>query len=899
LATGGSVYRCFDSGWCDLSIEHERVRRELEELIRCYVEGCGDEYWMAVIVAPYGSGKTTLLKHLESYARGLGAAALRVELSEIVDFVMERYGTVHESELPRAVEEFARSRLGDAGSYVLLVDEVEESYDLLRGIVTFETSPFRGVAEAIRTRSTPVYLVLALGPSSTLKEAVFGPVAWRSRIYTIPLLPRSVVERMVLEAVPASDNDGRLVAGLLANSVWWASKGRIAWARMLVDTVVPRLWDAVWRSPSEVEAVLLGEEALGREIVEGVPLFDRQAFRELRRLTEPKNVVPLLASLVGPIPLSLLSRLAGGEVLPEPSSAIVYGRSLVRAEDLIGEAQAWLERYARAKNYSSYSVEHALAALEHVVYSWSLGGLVLYDVQSWRELFSLAADIAREIYADDPYAAQLLETLNPDLLSPPVERSSELYAALRPSFVGRLYPTASSTPLLGCARRAGVSQVVEVVESLSPEELFDYSARVSEEAGLSQLASRHGVRVVFVPASTAAKAADWLACRLLSGERLLVVLLDPRGEPRAPHSLAAASWAAGLPLLEAGQRLSMFVYSLLYSFAVGTEGCSLDNLSGIDRRALRLYSDLLRSLVIEGLASNSAAKLLAEAARVEEEAGRAAIAAAKLVSSAGGSALRGAVERVHDKLSRAAAMLSQLLGRVFDVGASPVEVLEAVERVAAEVPAELKGALRGVRCGDGVRLGVPRLLAALLGATELVDADGLGEAVEAVGRVLGLLEPLPNVGPIARAREALAAAREALEELGGLESKAPGVSGLYTSHLSAIAGAVRELESLLQGLHRLYRGLEEALKRLPETVRAKVEAAVREDLAGLDSLEKLAAYIGDARRIADEMAKLAAETAKIEEARRRLVEAIDALYSKLLEEGAQGSVEPQVGEVQA
>jgi len=310
---------------------------------------------MAVIVAPYGSGKTTLLRHLEGFARGLGAAALRVELSELVDFIMERYGTVHESELPRVVEEFARSRLGDAGSYVLLVDEVEESYDILRGIVTFETSPFRGVAEAIRTRSTPVYLVLALGPSSTLKEAVFGPVAWRSRIYTIPLLPRSVVERMVLEAVNAGDGEGRIVAGLLANSVWWASKGRIAWARMLVDTVVPRLWEALWRGSSEVEAVLMGEEALGREIVEGVPLFDRQAFRELRRLAEPRDVVPLLAALIGPVPLSLLSKLAGREVLPEPSSAVVYGRSLVRVEDLVGEAQAWLERYARAKSYSSYS----------------------------------------------------------------------------------------------------------------------------------------------------------------------------------------------------------------------------------------------------------------------------------------------------------------------------------------------------------------------------------------------------------------------------------------------------------------------------------------------------------------------------------------------------------------
>jgi energy-coupling factor transporter ATP-binding protein EcfA2 len=887
LAAATSGYHCFDSGWCDLSGEHQRIRRELEELIRCYVEGCGGEYWMAVIVAPYGSGKTTLLKHLEGYARKLGAAALRIELSELVDFVMERYGTVHESELPRVIEEFVRLRLGDADRYVLLVDEVEESYDLLRGIVTFETSPFRGVAEAIRTRSTRVYLVLALGPSSTLKEAVFGPVAWRSRIYTIPLLPKSVVERMVLERVPVDGDGGRVVASLLANSLWWASKGRIAWARMLVDTVIPRLWDALWKGPSEVEAVLVSEEALGREIVEGVPLFDRQAFRELRRLAELRDVAPLLASLVGPIPLSLLSRLAGREVLPEPSSAIVYGRSLVKVEDLIGEAQAWLERYARAKSYPLHSVEHALTALEHVVHAWSLNGMIIYDVQSWRELFSLAADVAREIYADDPYAAQLLEALNPDLLSPSVERSSDLYAALRPSFVGRLYPTASSTPLLGCARRAGLSQVAEVVESLSLDELFEYSDRVSEEVGLEKLASRHGVRIVFIPSSTAEKAAAELACRILSGERLLVVLLDPRREARSPRSLLAASWAAGIPLLEAGQRLSMFVYSLLYSFSIGTEGCSLDNISGIDRRAMRLYSDLLRSLIIEGLASNPAGKLLAEAAKIEEEAGEAAVAAAKLTASiAEISAVKSTLEDIYSLLSRSANALSKLTGRKHGEEGSPLEVLEAVKRLASEVPAELKGALSNLQCSSNVKLGVPRILAALLGVGDTSAVEDVREALESVERMMSLLKSLPNAGPVAKAVEALSMAGKALRSLKELEATMPGVSGLYKRCIANIMDHVKELEAVVASLSKLYRGLEETVQQLPDDIRARVSEAIRSDMEALEGLESLASYVEYAREIVKEMADLASETAKVEEVRRRLVEAIEGLYSKLLEEKA-------------
>ncbi|HIQ23707.1 MAG TPA: hypothetical protein EYH50_01500, partial [Pyrodictium delaneyi] len=223
---------CFETGWCDLSEEHRRIRTELEELITSYVKGNATEYWMSVVVAPYGSGKTTLLRHLEHFVESIGAKALRVELADIVEYIVERYGSIHESELPKILEEYAKEKLGEASSaVVLLVDEVEESYDLLRGIVEYETSPFRGVAEAIRTHSTSVYVVLAFGPSSTLKEAVFGPVAWRSRVFTLPLLPKPVIERMVSEALGGEFPEA---SSLLANMVWWASKGRIAWARMLV-----------------------------------------------------------------------------------------------------------------------------------------------------------------------------------------------------------------------------------------------------------------------------------------------------------------------------------------------------------------------------------------------------------------------------------------------------------------------------------------------------------------------------------------------------------------------------------------------------------------------------------------------------------------------------------------
>jgi len=195
--------------------------------------------------------------------------------------------------------------------------------------------------------------------------------------------------------------------------------------------------------------------------------------------------------------------------------------------------------------------------------------------------------------------------------------------------------------------------------------------------------------------------------------------------------------------------------------------------------------------------------------------------------------------------------------------------------------------------------GVPRLLAALLGAAEPGDDGGLGEALEAVEAALEAVEQLPNVGPLARAREALASAREALGELGKLEARVRGASGLYTAHLSAIVSAARELEALLQGLLRLYRSLEDQVRRLHETVRAKVAAAMEEDMRGLEGVGALAAYLEEAARITAEMARLSSEAARVEEARRRLLEAIDALYSKLLGEQTRASVGSQLGEVQA
>ena len=841
---------------------------------------------MPVIVAPYGSGKTTLLRHLEGYARGLGVAALRVELSEIVDFIVEKYGTIHESDLPRVIEEFAAGRLGESSVYVLLIDEVEESYDILRGVVTYETSPFRGVAEAIRTRSSRAYVVLALGPSSTLKEAVFGPVAWRSRIYTLPLLPKSVIKLMV-GTVVGKEADARLVE-LLANMVWWASKGRIAWAKMLVDNVVPRLYEALRAGPEHVEALLLGEEALGREIVEGVPLFDRTGFREVKRLFEDKTLAPLLAALPGPVPSSLLSELTGKDVLPEPSLAMVFSRTVTSVDELVGEAQVWMERFARARGYSMQSVEHALTALEHVVAAWSLDGWVVFEPQALRELFSLAADIAREVYADDPHAAQLLESLNPDLLAPKVERRDEVYVALKPSSIARLYPSAGSSPLVGCARRTGVRQVVEVVESLSLDELVDYSGRVASLTGANRVLERRELQLLLLPARLAQAYASELACRMASGEKLLVLLLSPDGRsPGVPGGLEATARLTGSIVAEAGPRLSMFLYSLLYGYAVGTEGCSPESLAGPDRRVLRLYAELLRSLVLDSLTepTGPASRIAASARLLEEKypalasSAAYAVAAGNATMSQAEKALKQLVQRVSNFEAEAAELLG---GRNWDASRleEPLEALREAQKLYQLARDEGLLEARSIAASCKAT-GIPRVLRVLLGFEEPPPPPSLERLSEAVARLASVARELPREGPLDKLAKLADEAETILHIVENAVQELRGAAGLLEPHVKVLEAAVSALAEKAAAVARLYATVWSSIQKLPDTLRSRAEEAVASDLRQRDTLDDAAAYMNRAVQALAALVGLAErhEALKIEKLRGDLLSRLDTVIS--------------------
>ncbi len=836
-----------------------------------YVRGSSSEYWMPVVVAPYGSGKTALLRHLEWFCRErLGVGAARVEFSSLVNFILERYGSIHESDLPRVVEEYVSEVLrAREGLFVLLVDEVEESYDIFRGVVEHETSPLRGLAEAIRNRSTRVYVVLALGPSSTLKEAVFGPVAWRSRIYTIPLLPKKIIEEEIASLVGSSE-----FLGLLANMVWWASKGRVAWARFLLDTVVPELLKALDRGSDHVDSLLTSNEALTREIVDGVPLFDRQGYRELRRFVDQPGLVPVLAVLVGPVPRSIVSRVAGVDAYAV--GPIVGSTRLgVKLRDFLDEVAAWAEKTAKIRDFSEHDLEHALSLLEHVFQALSYEEYLPYDPQFLREALSVAADLAREIYNGEPGVVRVIESINPDIIAPEPVRLPEPVVYLRPSAIARIYPVAGSSPIVGCAKKSTVDTLIKTVEDLAPEELTEYWRKASEAIGLKALEEKRGVRVYVAPLSALEKLVPYLACEHVGAGNVVVVVLDAQNNAE-PVGNAAVSVLEdlGITVARAGARLSMFVYSLLFNQAIGLQNCSIEALGPSDRRTVSIYVELLKSLVLEALASRRQGlleRVREKLVRLEERLPDSLIAhLAVMVEEKGAEGLAEEIEKTASEYRNVAHVVDKITRIAGPAHAADIperalrELAEAVRALASSPMASLAGSLSSCNASTG-----SKILDSLLGLSRPAESEALGSAQDRLIKILdsaaSMLEELPDKGLFSELRHAITT----LSSYKG--------SPVLSLAWSIAGESLVRLEERLRALLMLYTGLLDLVDKLPSNVREEVVGALVGDLAGSTNLEEAISYAEDARKSIEKLVSKAESLSIVEAVEKKRAEILNRL----------------------
>jgi len=857
-----SVGKCLASGWCDYSEEHARLRRVLEQMVEEYVRGSSKEYWLPVVVAPYGSGKTALLRHLEWFvSKKLKAPVLRTELVELIDYLISTRGTVHESELPRVVEEFFWSRVGGErkGIGVLLVDEVEEAYDTLRGVVEYETSPLRGVAEAIRTRRISVYVVLAFGPSSILKEAVFGPVAWRSRILTIPLLSKKTIARWVGDRVKSVD--GRIVE-LVANTIWWASKGRIGWARMLVDTVAEKLVGAV--SGGYVEDMLYRDEVFSREIVDGIPLLDRGGLREASRLAgNMSKLVPVLAALVGPVPLSVLEAFVGESVFPEANNVVVFGRSGARVEDVVGEAETWLARIARRMGVGGHVVSKAVDVLRMVLEAWSVGGLVLWEQGSFRELVSIAADVARELYVDEPAVYRVLEKLDPDLVAPETTRFPEPVAALKPSMVVRIYPLLTSSPLVGCARKASEVQIVEAVEAMDYDQLKGFSRELAKVVELDPILSKTRLDLVFVPASKLAKYAGQVACEALERPLVLVVAqLGGSTGQRIPPVLAALEGLGKLYVVEASGRLAVFLYSLAYNYTIPSNACKFERLVQVEKRSIEQHSELLKSLVLDKLASRPASSKTAETLAKTRTVLASLGDFAPLAWAIAGSLVEAFALKLVEEAKQHIEVLAGYAGARVDIGG----LVDAIKRLGSyKRLLEEEGVLELAKlpCQANAKLGLP--------GQSVLETGGVDEIF---GEIEARLEMLAQIWRPEQLQKAIVGLKGVVEKASRNKLVAMLVLGLARQPLEALAQRLREAE-------KAYSSVRELVVELPDKLRGRVVEALAADASKASTLAELVEVLLEAipllRTLVEKSRELEAVAGRIERLRAELIETLSRL----------------------
>jgi uncharacterized protein YoxC len=653
---------CDESGWCDLSDEHKSLREKLEDYIRKYVEGVphlegeGKGEWrLPILVAPYGSGKTTLMRYLFRYCwRQLKVPALLVNLSEVVNFAMKYArqqgirGKIPEDKLPNIVEEFFKFELNiiktliekneklpdefapygkkleeyllpadklvdiiekynAGGTGVLFIDEVEEAYKNLTAIISYETSPFRGLADKIKDHAIRVFTILAFGPSAALREASSGPAAWRIVRFDIPFLSKENIKK-ILEQLLGIKND---YLDLLSNTTWWLSRGRIAWVYKLVNEKVPsNIVNCLSENKIDLLKDILTSDALSAtQIIEGVPLLDDHELQQLLRSTANEGYAKLLliaSALVGPIPVDQLKKLGINEDLLNfaPQELFVEGRVFCNVENLT----AAIAEKLKARLKEEYAVRRAESLVRKILGAWSLKGKLLYDPEALKSLKELAADYAYDVYKDEPQIGEALRELRLEALDICTENAGMLHVALGPRCIKAIFPPAVLVPTLGEARKEGnVQKLYDEVDKLLDDlnKMNEYSKYIKHILNLSEL--KESLMFVY-PSKAKEKEIRKAVLEYFekTREQIIVLLVGPEKNSEElmkefSKSMLFKTIACAVPLTE---RAAIYLASLIYNLEYNRHYIEeLAQGSGkvdkLDERVFKWYNDLLRMQILE------------------------------------------------------------------------------------------------------------------------------------------------------------------------------------------------------------------------------------------------------------------------------------------------------------
>jgi len=489
--------------WVDLTNIHKEIREELEKTILDYVKNQPGQlsggYLVPIIVAPYGSGKTTLLRHLLCFALKNGIPAVKVNLSSLVNYLVEAKlkergsSKIPEDQLPGYASMFCRYvinkviKSNDAEEWgefehcrvnheevvrvlerhskcVLLIDEIEEQYEELRNLISYTTTPFRGLFDKVYEGKSWVFPILVFGPSSIYAETVSAAGTWRTRTYTIPLVyPLELSEKL-----------SKVILGkYLANLIWWMGKGRIGQVYKLIkinkytsinSDVIASVINSSNPKISLSDLFTPLKEAV---IAENVPYVDLNALDELlNNVTDPlhRKLLSSLIILIGQVPESLLKSFLTDDELSRlkvqklNEDFFVKSRKIIKVDDLHSAIKRAIKDLG--KDIDTYADD----ILRIIIQAWSDHEYVVLNEESLKDLLEIIKGISIEFYKPEIY--DVFNSLDPNAVysnyvAQSLMEDTEYHYALRPSVIERVYPPIILMPIIGCSRNIQINNLIE------------------------------------------------------------------------------------------------------------------------------------------------------------------------------------------------------------------------------------------------------------------------------------------------------------------------------------------------------------------------------------------------------------------------------------------------------
>jgi len=618
--------------WEDLSPMHRQIREEIEEIIRRYTNN--ESINPIIINAPYGSGKTTLLKHLLCFSVRNNILAIKVNLSKISQYIEEKLKKeekqqITEDELPRYINEFYRDLRNKISIYlssgkfdepttkeivdeyitccglttnqlldlfnrysesidnaILLIDEVEESYGILKTKIIYGTTPFRGLFDAVRERKTP-FLILAFGPSTIYSEAITQSATWRVVVKTIPLLAPDDISKFGIHNPH------------VRNLLWWIGKGRPGHIlRLIQEKIHERATNAVERCEKPDYSSLIGQT-----ITEDMPYVDISEYdRKLSEISDEneRKLFQILSVHIGPVAEKQLPGCIDISKLKNISSKyIVKNNKVIKVSDLINK----LKNHLKSLGVDDVGIELVTAIFS----AWSDQQIIIYEKSAFLALFELAKDVAVEFQQE-----KLFEILTNNLgsLITEVENlsiESNYYYALHPLTISSIYPLLLLNPLIRCSKNKPVSLLYDEL-SKKIDEIIEKDKDKIEEINIKLIKLiykqdtdeflRNAIYPLFLPADKLLESQiiEFIKSLMINNQS---VILIPIGQSDIYLERLENIWKNYIELglvkiLTPSPRLSLFLAGALYNAI----DCTIP-LSSAEGRILLLYTNALRQLIDE------------------------------------------------------------------------------------------------------------------------------------------------------------------------------------------------------------------------------------------------------------------------------------------------------------